>query len=103
MPRRPTTLPILAAALLFPSLATLFAGCATDRANASADSLLHKSSVASKTHKTDDSDARNGDTEWNDVGRRARADTMVEKENDPLRKFFVSPKAQDIERSLGVD
>ncbi len=44
------------------------------------------------------------DESWtNDVGRQARADRKVEKDNDPLRNLFVSPKAQEIERSLGVN
>lgn len=40
-----------------------------------------------------------------DAGREARAGMMRESGNDPLnlRELFMSQKARDIERNLGVD
>ncbi len=43
------------------------------------------------------------DDEWSAVGREARGDRPLEKENDPLKKFLMSEKARSIERSLGIE
>ena len=63
--------------------------------------LMDKSSDTAATsaskEKTKDED------DWNDVGRLARGDKMIEDDHDPLKKWLVSPKAQDIERSLGIN
>jgi len=76
----------------------LLCGCATDGSKP----LLGNSSP-SKNSQSSDSKEKEEDASWDQVGRQARGDRPVEKENDPLRNIFVSPKAQEIERSLGVD
>lgn len=76
----------------------LLCGCAADGSK----SLLGNSSQ-SKNSQSSDSKEKEEDASWDEVGRQARGDRPVEKENDPLRNIFVSPKAQEIERSLGVD
>jgi hypothetical protein len=43
------------------------------------------------------------DEEWSKLGRQMRGNQPVEQTFDPLRDIMVSPKAQSIERSLGVD
>jgi hypothetical protein len=43
------------------------------------------------------------DEEWSKMGRQMRGNQPVEQSFDPLRDIMVSPKAQSIERSLGVD
>ncbi|HXY33544.1 MAG TPA: hypothetical protein VEI07_04905 [Planctomycetaceae bacterium] len=43
------------------------------------------------------------DEEWSKLGREMRGDAPVQQTFDPLRDLMVSPKAQSIERSLGVD
>lgn len=41
--------------------------------------------------------------EWTSVGRTASTVRGVEKDNDPVRKWLLSPKAMSIERNLGID
>jgi len=45
------------------------------------------------------------DEEWTKLGREMRGDQPVQQSQtwDPLRDIMVSPRAQSIERSLGVD
>lgn len=43
------------------------------------------------------------DEEWSKVGRQMRGDPPAPQAFDPLRDVMASPKAQSIERSLGVD
>ena len=43
------------------------------------------------------------DEEWSKVGRQMRGDAPAPQTFDPLRDIMASPKAQSIERSLGVD
>ena len=43
------------------------------------------------------------DEEWSKMGRQMRGDAPVQQTFDPLRDIMASPKAQSIERSLGVD
>ena len=40
--------------------------------------------------------------EWTSVGRTASTVRGVEKDDDPLRKLMLSPKAISIERNLGI-
>ena len=42
------------------------------------------------------------DTQWEAVGVEARGDRPLEPENDPFRNVLVSPRAQSIERNLGI-
>mgnify|MGYP003394200250 CR=1 FL=1 len=41
--------------------------------------------------------------EWTSVGRTASTVRGVEKDDDPFRKMIMSPKAQSIERNLGIE
>ena len=41
--------------------------------------------------------------EWTSVGRTASTVRGVEKDDDPLRKLMLSPKAMSIERNLGIE
>jgi hypothetical protein len=45
------------------------------------------------------------DEEWSKLGRQMRGDQPAQQSQsfDPLRDIMVSPRAQSIERSLGVD
>ena len=44
------------------------------------------------------------DEEWSKLGRQMRGDQPAQSQAfDPLRDIMVSPRAQSIERSLGVD
>jgi hypothetical protein len=82
----------------------LTSGCASDGTSKSPSDVLNRTVSSIKPHVDDRSDsAKDDDDQWNEVGRQARADRKVESENDPLRNIFVSPQAQEIERSLGVN
>lgn len=41
--------------------------------------------------------------EWTSVGRTASSIRGIEKDNDPARKWLLSPKAISIERNLGIE
>ena len=60
-----------------------------------------------KSMKMRPSDYRNPTEEkeddWTDVGRTASTVRGIEKDEDPLRKWMLSPKAMSIERSLGIE
>ena len=60
-----------------------------------------------KSMKMRPSDYRNPteekEDEWTDVGRTASTVRGIEKDQDPLRKWMLSPKAMSIERNLGVE
>ncbi len=43
------------------------------------------------------------DDQWALVGKEGRGDRPIENENDPLKKWLMSPKARNIERNLGVE
>ena len=44
------------------------------------------------------------DEQWSKVGRQMRGDAPVQQQSwDPLRDLMESPRAQSIDRSLGVD
>jgi hypothetical protein len=43
------------------------------------------------------------DEEWSKMGRQMRGDAPAQQTFDPLRDILVSPRAQSIEHSLGVD
>ncbi len=40
---------------------------------------------------------------FSELGKSAQSMRPAEKSNDPLRKILLSPKAQSIERNLGVE
>jgi hypothetical protein len=84
-------------------LSGISCGCATDGTSNSMSDAFHQTVRAVTPHSSDgDNAGKATDDDWNEVGRQARADRPVEQENDPLRNLFVSPRAQEIERSLGV-
>ncbi|HEV8068874.1 MAG TPA: hypothetical protein VGP76_14150 [Planctomycetaceae bacterium] len=44
------------------------------------------------------------DEQWSKMGRQMRGDAPVQQQSwDPLRDLMESPRAQSIDRSLGVD
>jgi hypothetical protein len=51
-----------------------------------------------------DHDAAADDGEWDEVGREGRGHMDREKDPDPwFKKFFMSERANAIERNLGID
>ena len=42
------------------------------------------------------------DSEWDFVGVEARGDRPMERDSDPFRNRLLSPRAQSIERNLGI-
>ena len=87
---------LVAVALLFGQL-----GCAV------VESTKTVTRESMKTMKPRSSDYRDGtektDDEWADLGESARAARPKERNDDPLRKWILSPKAISIERNLGID
>lgn len=73
-----------------------------DGSNALGDAF-HQTARAVTPRSSDKDATKDGEDDWDEVGRQARADRPIQQENDPLRNLFVSPRAQEIERSLGVD
>jgi len=76
-------------------------GCATETVNENMRQMigtLTGQPVDSKMNPSKDEEDG-----WNDVGTQARADQSPIQDNDPLRNIFVSPRGQEIERSLGVN
>jgi hypothetical protein len=85
-------------------LSGISCGCATDGTGNSLTDAFHQTARVVTPHASDGNNSTKAtDDDWNDVGRQARADRPIAQENDPLRNLFVSPRAQEIERSLGVD
>ena len=78
-------------------------GCVSDGTNSPMSDAWQQTVRIFAPRPDNDAANKTGDDEWNEVGKQARADRPVEQENDPLRNLFVSPRAQEIERSLGVD
>jgi hypothetical protein len=94
MPRRSVAWPLMIC------VAGLSCGCATDTVNNNMRQMigvLTGQPVDSRNPSKDEEDG------WNDVGTEARADQAPIQDNDPLRNIFVSPRGQEIERSLGVN
>jgi hypothetical protein len=84
-------------------LSGISCGCAGDGMGNSLTDAFHQTARVVTPHSDENSSTKATDDEWNDVGKQMRADRPVVQENDPLRNLFVSPRAQEIERSLGVD
>jgi hypothetical protein len=78
-------------------LAGISCGCATETVN---DNLRQMMGVI--TGQPVDKVSKDDAEGWNDVGKDARSEQTPIQDNDPLRNIFVSPRAQEIERSLGV-
>jgi hypothetical protein len=78
----------------------LAAGCMTPQKNEVSDVAMPTSGGKGDSLPGDTSSE---DEDWSKLGRQMRGDHPVEQTWDPLRDIMVSPKAQSIERSLGVD
>ena len=91
------TPPAVAASLML--ACSLFAtGCA------STEGMMHESFRIFKPRVSDYRDeTQEVDEEWDSVGKAARSNRPLENENDPLKEWFMSPKAKSIERSLGYE
>jgi hypothetical protein len=87
-------------ALSFMICLGLAAGCMTPQTTETADT---PPSVGGGRGQSMPGDASSEDEGWSKLGRQMRGDHPVEQMFDPLRDIMVSPKAQSIERSLGVD
>jgi len=81
------------------ALAGISCGCATADVNES----LHKMMCTLTGTPLDEADTKDSQDGWNDVGKDARASQTPMQDNDPMRNLLVSPRAQEIERSLGVN
>jgi hypothetical protein len=81
------------------ALGGLSCGCATQDVNNS----LHKMVCTLTGTPVDEDQSKDAQEGWNDVGKDARASQTPMQDKDPLRNIFVSPRAQEIERSLGVN
>jgi hypothetical protein len=88
-----------AALPLIVGLAWISCGCATETVNNSMRQTIGflTGQPVDDLHTTKDEDDG-----WDEVGKNARAEQVPIKDNDPMRNLFVSPQAQEIERSLGV-
>jgi hypothetical protein len=81
-------------------------GCATDGFQ---ESLSHSSPETKHDSSSKDADGADkpkfeSNDEWaNQVGRTARGGPPPKDNTDLLRNFMVSPRAQEIENSLGVN
>jgi len=81
------------------ALAGISCGCATADVNNS----LHKMMCTLTGTPMDDDQTKDAQDGWNDVGKDARASQTPMTDSDPMRNLLVSPRAQEIERSLGVN
>lgn len=69
----------------------------------SPDLAFKKSIKALSPNSKDRDDLDEVDKDWvSEAGVEARGDRAVEIDNDPFRKYLMSPKAQSIERNLGI-
>ena len=67
-------------------------------------SVARESMKPLKLRPNDRRDTTNDtEDEWSSVGRTANTVRVVEKDNDPLRKYLLSPKAMSIERNFGIE
>jgi hypothetical protein len=87
-------------ALSFVICLGLAAGCITPPKSETTDIPPARSAGTGQSMPGDTSSE---DENWSKMGRQMRGDHPVEQTFDPLRDIMVSPKAQSIERSLGVD
>ena len=93
MPRRTLALSFF----VFVSFAT---GCMTPPKSDSDLSPTGDHGMSNSTPGT----ATSEDEQWSKMGRQMRGDAPVQQQSfDPLHDLMVSPRAQSIERSLGVD
>jgi hypothetical protein len=88
-----------AALRLVVGLAWISCGCATDTVN---NSMRQMIGVITGQPVDDTRTTKDEEDGWDDVGKQARAEQAPMKDSDPMRNLFVSPQAQEIERSLGV-
>jgi len=88
-----------AALRLVVGLAWISCGCATETVN---NSMRQMIGVITGQPVDDSHTTKDEEDGWDDVGKQARAEQVPMKDSDPMRNLFVSPQAQEIERSLGV-
>lgn len=70
----------------------------------SARSMTRESMKSMKARPNDYRDTtQETEDEWTNVGRTASTVRGMEKDDDPLRKWMLSPKAMSIERNLGIE
>lgn len=83
------------------ALCVCLPGCGLMR---STKEVTRESMKSLKPRPTDYRDTT-GETEdeWTSVGRTASSVRGTEKDNDPVRKMILSPKALSIERNLGIE
>jgi hypothetical protein len=81
------------------ALAGISCGCATADVNNS----LHKMMCTLTGTPIDEEDTKDAQNGWDTVGKEARASQTPINDGDPMRNLLVSPRAQEIERSLGVN
>ena len=84
-------------------LAIFATGCNVFRGS-SDDNLLQRGGLSSLA-PADESDPTEDETdEWSFVGNEARGNQMLEKERGDwfFKKYFMSAKANSIERNLGI-
>jgi hypothetical protein len=82
------------------ALAGISCGCATEDVNNSLRNMIGTLTGQPVDSLDQTKDEKDG---WNDVGKDARASQAPIQDNDPMRNLLVSPRAQEIERSLGVN
>ena len=82
------------------ALAGLSSGCATADVNNSLRNMVGTLTGQPVDSLDQTKDEKDG---WDDVGKNARASQTPMQDNDPMRNLLVSPRAQEIERSLGVN
>lgn len=83
------------------ALSVCVPGCGLMR---SAKQASAESMKSMKPRPTDYRDTTGeSEDEWTSVGRTASSVRGIEKDNDPIRKLILSPKAMSIERNLGIE
>jgi len=81
--------------------AGLQSGCA---AVESGGEMMRESFRIFKPRTTDYRDVSEEEAdEWSSAGKEARGNRPLDKENDPIRDWTMSPRARSIERNLGFD
>ena len=83
------------------ALSVCLPGCGLMR---SAKQVTAESMKSMKPRPNDYRDTTNdAEDEWTSGGRTASTVRGTEKDNDPIRKMILSPKALSIERNLGIE
>ncbi len=92
---------MLRASLLPVLLVAGLTGCETFKRGA--DGILRPTTASAFTLADEENSADDEVDEWAFVGNEARGNRMLEKDPDNWwKKFVMSPKANNIERNLGI-